>query len=64
MRLESELKHLSKMLPPKQQAFDFACTKLWEQLPKADRQACCESLAKLLYQALKHSTQKSSGHER
>lgn len=53
MRLELEHKHLAKMLPPKQQAFDFAYAKLWEQLPKTDRQACCDSLAKLLSQALK-----------
>ena len=63
MRLESKFKHLSKMLSPKQQALDFASPKLWEQLPKSDRQACCDSLAKLLSQVLKHSTQVNSNHE-
>lgn len=63
MRLESKFKHLAKMLPPKQQTLDFASPKLWEQLPKSDRQACCDSLAKLLCQVLKSSTQENSKHE-
>jgi hypothetical protein len=62
MKLESRLKHLAKMLPPRQQTLDFGNSKLWQQLLKADQRECREAIAKLVCQVLL-AAQENDEHE-
>jgi len=38
--------------PPRQGKLDLPMSDRWQQLPGADRQACCQALAQLLYQVV------------
>lgn len=48
MDLETKLKNLGDRLVPRQQTLDFTRADLWQQLPRPDRQACRQVIAKLL----------------
>lgn len=62
MKPEIQRTHLATILAPKQQSLDFVRSKLWEQLPRSDQQACREAIARLLCQILP-STQENDEHE-
>lgn len=62
MRQESQHKQLAAKLRPKQQTLEFANSRLWEQLPKSDQQACRDALARLLCQVIQ-SNQDTNEHE-
>ena len=58
-----QLQRLAPALAPQQQAFDFDDPKRWEQLPTADRRACCEAISVMLYQVT-IATQENHDHGR
>jgi hypothetical protein len=60
--IEEQLKQFTQMLSPKQQTLDFAHSKLWQQLPDADRRACRDAIAALLLQVTL-TTQENDEHE-
>jgi hypothetical protein len=49
MRHQQQLKQLIRTLPPKQQSLDFGNVGPWTQLSAADRQACRDAIAALLF---------------
>jgi hypothetical protein len=66
-RTTKQLKQLVQTLPPKQQTLDFANSNLWRQWSAADRQACRDAIAALLYQVTlatqDDETQENNKHE-
>lgn len=60
--IEEQLKQLTQMLTAKQQTLDFVNSNLWQRLPAADRRACRDAVAALLYQVTL-ATQENEEHE-
>jgi hypothetical protein len=52
MKLGQQLKELIGTLPRKQRTLDFGDISPWTELPTADRQACRDALAVLLFQVV------------
>jgi len=59
--LKNQLQLLLQTLTPRQQTFDFARSRRWEQLPAADRGAFRDAIAALLYEVT--ATQENDDHE-
>jgi hypothetical protein len=58
---DKRLDRLLKALTPRQRTIDFGASRLWEHLPVADRRACRDAIAALLYQVI--TTQENEDHE-
>lgn len=71
MKHPIRLQHVLEKLPPKQRTLDLGNTRPWTQFPAADRQACRDAIAALLFQVAtatsvddEHGLQENDEHER
>jgi hypothetical protein len=71
MKHPIRLQHVLQKLPPKQRTLDLGNARPWTQLPAADRQACRDGIAALLFQVGtatsandEHGLQENDEHER
>jgi len=64
MNLETQRARLAAILAPRQQTFDFARSKLWQQLPHTDQEACRQAITNLLHQVVAQPEQENKEDER